>query len=174
MRPVAFAVAFAASTLMTSTLIAQREITPAQTLSGIRTAYVVIVAQDAALEAGLDTSSLRVIVELAARKLGITVLDRERYMAQTAPAAASHSGTLLIAISATRSGDHIGMHLLLSVSQYVTLLRDPKAVAFVETWGADEIAVIRDAVINERTADALNRLSDRFANDYLSANLVKR
>jgi hypothetical protein len=154
-------------------LCAQKQVTAVESLAGVRSAYVFVYAGVAAIQAGVDTSALRVSIELALRRLGIRVLSREEYTAQSDPRSAARTGRIELLLSAiTSPPEHITTHVELSVRQYATLLRDRNAVVYATTWSADEQGAIPNEVYVERTESAVAKLVEKLSNDFLAANPV--
>jgi hypothetical protein len=143
------------------------------TLKGIKGVRVYAGVAKAIEEAGLRTEVVKTDTELRLRRAAIRVLDTDAEFAST-----PGSPMLVVAVEGVSKKGVYGFDISVSLSQSVTLERDPSlkplgefrgATFSADTWITSVVGVT-ESNPSEDVRSATKDLVDQFINAYLSAN----
>lgn len=130
------------------------------TLRGLKALRVAVDPPDAEMRrAGLTATKLTTMVEERMQKDGVPIDTN----------AVEFLGLRITAAHANRKQPS-AVCLTLGLYQNVTLVRDPKVKATLETWSGDSVVLSPAELFHEAVSNTVNQLVDQFANAYRQAN----
>jgi hypothetical protein len=165
---VLLAMLIAASPLAPS---AQESADSRESLRGVSNVLVVVDINSGGANV-LSESTLRTQVELALRRSGIGIADRDSVSRSTAVLAASFTALRLKNQGGVNTGYAVSYSL--EVRQPVSLVRKPNTVLIVATWSGSGILAGSDDTTASHVRKTLDDLLDQFCNDYLSVNAPRK
>ena len=141
-----------------------------KSLQGLQGVYILVEDLPGIVEqAGLDSATIRIDVELKLRLAGIKVLTQEETLKQ----AGAPYLYINVNINKQTLRDIASSEILCELYQTVHLTRDESISLEASTWRVTSVGPVERRNIASYTRDSVKDAVDRFVNAYMSVNPKK-